>query len=126
MDYFFPRTPQNTQNVDIPLILVFFCCFSLVQFFCDGVGILFRLESITAMAAAVDTQYRRLCRFSPIRLSSGVNLQSGGISTFWMVPHFHTSEILMGEAYGSNMSRKWSAVPFTPLVSIMLNFMLMW
>ena len=53
------------------------------------------------MAAAVDTQYRRLCRFSPIRLSSGVNLQSGGISTFWMVPHFHTSEILMGEAYSS-------------------------
>ena len=27
--YFFSRTPRNTQNVDIPLILVFFRCFSL-------------------------------------------------------------------------------------------------
>ena len=76
------------------------------SFVCDGVGILFRLESTTAMAAAVDAQYRRLCRFSRIRLSSGVNLQSRGVSAFRMVPHFHTSEILMGEAYGSFMKKK--------------------
>ena len=63
----------------------------------DGESVLLGSKPTPAMETAIDTQLWRLFHVSALWISSRTNFQSGRISTFWLVPHFHSSANMMGE-----------------------------